>query len=49
MLGFSILLSIFSGSIKGYRSIFLQIKEAPYIEAAKVRTAWAICASSSSI
>ncbi len=35
MLGVSILLSIFSGSIKGYRSIFLQIKESPYIEAAR--------------
>ncbi len=35
MLGVSILLSIFGGSIKNYRAIFLQIKELPYIEAAK--------------
>lgn len=30
-----ILLSIFGGSIKGLRATFLQIKEAPYIEAAR--------------
>ncbi len=30
-----ILLSIFGSSIKGYRATFLQIKEAPYIEAAR--------------
>ncbi|MDX9955671.1 MAG: ABC transporter permease, partial [Anaerolineae bacterium] len=30
-----ILLSIFGASIKGYRATFLQIKEAPYIEAAR--------------
>ncbi len=31
----TILLSIFSGAIKGYRAIFLQVKESPYIEAAR--------------
>ncbi|MBL8057163.1 MAG: ABC transporter permease [Anaerolineales bacterium] len=36
MLGASILLTIFGGAIKGYRAIFLQVKEAPYIEAARV-------------
>lgn len=35
MLGVSILLSIFGGAIKGYRAIFLQVKEAPYLEAAR--------------
>ena len=35
MLGVAILLSIFSGSIKTYRSIFLQSKESSYIEAAR--------------
>lgn len=35
MLGVTILLSIFGGSIKSYRSIFLQSKEASYIEAAR--------------
>ncbi|HET92150.1 MAG TPA: ABC transporter permease [Chloroflexi bacterium] len=35
MLQWIILLSIFGASIKGYRAIFLQIKEAPYIEAAR--------------
>jgi len=30
-----IALSIFGGSIKGFRAIFLQIKEAPYVEAAR--------------
>ncbi len=35
MLGTSILLSIFSGSIKTYRAIFLQSKESSYIEAAR--------------
>jgi len=30
-----ILLGIFSGSIKTYRAIFLQVKESPYIEAAR--------------
>ncbi len=34
MLGATILLSIFTGAIKGYRSIFVQVKESPYIEAA---------------
>ena len=35
MLGWIIALSIFGGAVKGYRAIFLQVKEAPYIEAAK--------------
>jgi peptide/nickel transport system permease protein len=35
MLGVTILLSIFSGQIKAYRSIFLQSKESSYIEAAR--------------
>ncbi|MDP2954653.1 MAG: ABC transporter permease, partial [Chloroflexota bacterium] len=35
MLGVLILLGIFSLGIKTYRAIFLQIKDAPYIEAAK--------------
>ncbi len=35
MLGVVILLSIFSSGIKGYRAIFLQVKESPYIEAAQ--------------
>jgi len=35
MLGVTILLSIFGSSIKSYRAIFLQVKESPYIEAAK--------------
>jgi peptide/nickel transport system permease protein len=35
ILGVTILLSIFGGGIKTYRSTFLQIKEAPYIEAAR--------------
>jgi peptide/nickel transport system permease protein len=35
MLGVLILLNIFGGSIKTYRAIFLQVKESPYIEAAK--------------
>lgn len=35
ILGVTILLSIFSGSIKTYRSIFLQSKESSYIEAAR--------------
>src|SRR5581483_6962356 len=35
MLGVTILLSIFSGQIKTYRAIFLQSKEASYIEAAR--------------
>ncbi len=35
ILGVTILLSIFTGSIKGYRAIFLQVKESTYIEAAK--------------
>lgn len=39
ILGASILLSIFSGSIKTNRAIFLQIKEAPYIEAARAYNA----------
>jgi len=35
MLGVTILLSIFSGTIKTYRAIFMQSKEASYIEAAR--------------
>lgn len=35
MLGITILLSIFGGAIKTYRAIFLQTKEASYIEAAR--------------
>ncbi len=41
-------LSIFSASIKSYRAMFLQVKEAPYIEAAR-SSAPATCASSSAI
>ncbi len=35
ILGATILLSIFTGSIKAYRAIFIQVKESMYIEAAK--------------
>jgi peptide/nickel transport system permease protein len=35
ILGASILLSIFGSAIKGYRAIFMQVKESPYIEAAR--------------
>lgn len=35
ILGVTILLSIFTGQIKSYRSIFMQSKESPYIEAAR--------------
>ena len=35
MLGVLVLLSIFGGAIKAYRAIFLQVKEAPYMEAAR--------------
>lgn len=35
ILGVTILLSIFTGAIKGYRSIFMQVKESGYIEAAR--------------
>jgi peptide/nickel transport system permease protein len=35
ILGVTILLSIFSGQIKAYRAVFLQVKESPYIEAAR--------------
>ncbi len=35
ILGATILLSIFTGAIKGYRSIFVQVKESLYIEAAR--------------
>ena len=35
ILGVTILLSIFTGSIKGYRAIFMQAKESMYIEAAR--------------
>jgi len=35
ILGVTILLSIFTGAIKTYRSMFLQVKESTYIEAAR--------------
>ena len=35
MLGVTILLGIFGGSIKTYRAIFMQTRESPYIEAAQ--------------
>jgi peptide/nickel transport system permease protein len=35
MLGVVVLLGIFGSSIKTYRAIFLQVKESPYIEAAR--------------
>lgn len=35
MLGMVIILSIFSAGIKTYRAMFLQIKQAPYLEAAR--------------
>jgi peptide/nickel transport system permease protein len=35
MLGATVALSIFTGGIKGFRSIFLQVKESMYIEAAR--------------
>jgi peptide/nickel transport system permease protein len=35
ILGATILLNIFTGAIKGYRSIFMQVKESMYIEAAR--------------
>jgi peptide/nickel transport system permease protein len=35
ILGVTILLSIFGAAIKTYRAIFLQVKESPYIEAAR--------------
>ncbi len=35
ILGATIVLSIFTGAIKGYRSIFMQVKESMYIEAAR--------------
>jgi peptide/nickel transport system permease protein len=35
MLGATVILSIFGVSIKGYRAIFLQVKESTYIEAAQ--------------
>ncbi|MGI6368885.1 MAG: ABC transporter permease [Anaerolineae bacterium] len=35
ILGMSILLSIFGSGIKSYRAVFMQVKESPYIEAAK--------------
>jgi peptide/nickel transport system permease protein len=35
ILGVTILLSIFTGSIKSYRAIFIQVKESTYIEAAR--------------
>jgi peptide/nickel transport system permease protein len=35
VMGVTVLLSIFGSAIKNYRAIFLQLKEAPYIEAAR--------------
>lgn len=35
ILGILVLLSIFGSGIKNYRSVFLQIKQAPYLEAAR--------------
>jgi len=35
MLGVVILLSIFGSAIKTYRAVFLQVKESPYVEAAR--------------
>jgi len=35
ILGITVLLSIFGTAIKKYRAVFLQVREAPYIEAAK--------------
>jgi len=35
LLGVTILLSIFTGGIKSYRAIFMQVKESAYIEAAR--------------
>lgn len=35
ILGFTIALSIFTGAIKSYRAIFLQVRESTYIEAAR--------------
>jgi peptide/nickel transport system permease protein len=35
ILGITILLSIFGGGIKTYRAIFIQVREAPYIDAAR--------------
>ncbi len=34
ILGVTVLLSIFGNSIKNYRALFLQVREAPYVEAA---------------
>ncbi|HSJ55139.1 MAG TPA: ABC transporter permease, partial [Anaerolineae bacterium] len=36
ILGVMVILNIFSSAIKNYRAIFLQVKEAPYVEAARV-------------
>lgn len=36
MLGVIVLLSIFGGHVKQYRAFFLQVKEVPYLEAARV-------------
>jgi len=35
IMGLFVLLSVFSGGIKTYRAIFLQVKESPYIESAR--------------
>lgn len=39
LVGIFVALGIFSSSIKSYRAMFLQVKEAPYIEAAKAYSA----------
>ncbi len=46
MLGLVILLSIFGLQIKNYRAIFLQVKESPYIDAARAYGAAATGSSS---
>jgi peptide/nickel transport system permease protein len=35
VLGLAILFTIFGSSIKTYRALFLQVKESPYVEAAR--------------
>lgn len=35
ILGVTVLLSVFGGPVKNYRALFLQVKEAPYVEAAQ--------------
>ena len=46
ILNIVILLGVFSGSIKTYRAIFLQVKESPYIDAARTYGASSIRISS---